>query len=230
MSPTLYRGAAPAPLWLAILLAMLTMLSPFSIDTFFPSLRDIERQFAVSPLATQQLLTAYMLPYALMALVHGPLTDALGRRRIALLGLGAHAAASFACALAPSFAVLLAMRAAQGITAGAGMAVSRAVVRDLYDGPEAQRLLSTMSMIFTLAPAVAPVVGGVLQVNFGWRASFVFVALLAAMLWVAVWRRLPETHPPERRLPFAFVPLARASWNVMRHREFQLLALANALL
>jgi len=150
------NSRAAAPIGLAALLAGLSMLSPFSIDTFFPSFRAISAEFSLSTLEIQQTLTAYLLPYAFMSLVHGPLSDALGRRPVVLAGLVLYAAASLACALAPGFGTLLAFRAMQGMTAGAGFTVSRAIVRDLYEGPQAQRLMALITMIFGLAPAVMP--------------------------------------------------------------------------
>ena len=142
------------PLGLAAVLALLSMVSPFSIDTFFPSFRAMQAEFRLSDLSIQQTLTAYMLPYAVMSLVHGPLSDAFGRRVIVLWGLSLYALASLACAFAPSFYALLAFRALQGMTAGTGLTVGRAIIRDLYDGPEAQRLMSAVTMIFSVAPAI----------------------------------------------------------------------------
>ena len=112
------------PLGLAALLAALSMISPFSIDTFFPSFRAMQQEFGVTGLQMQQTLTAYMLPFAITALVHGPLSDALGRRRVVLWGLAVYVLASAACALAPGFGTLLLFRAAQGMTAGVGMTVA----------------------------------------------------------------------------------------------------------
>jgi MFS transporter, DHA1 family, multidrug resistance protein len=163
-----------------------------------------------------------------MSLVYGPLSDALGRRRVVLLGLGGFALASLACTFAPNFGTLLVFRAAQGMTGGAGMAVSRAVIRDLYEGPAAQRMMSVVTMLFTFAPALAPMIGGWIQSVADWRAVFGFMALLGiAILW-ACWTRLPESHPPEKRLPFRASALVAAAWDVAIHREFQWLAFANA--
>jgi DHA1 family bicyclomycin/chloramphenicol resistance-like MFS transporter len=210
-----------------VLLAFLSILSPFSIDTFFPALRTMQAEFGVTALQIQQTVTAYLLPYAIFSLVHGPLSDALGRRPVVIVGLGAYAIASFACAFAPGFQTLLAFRAVQGMTAGAGMAVGRAVVRDLYDGPEAQRLSNAVTMFFSIAPAIAPVLGGWLFVAFGWRSVFLFLALLGCSILFASWWQLPETLPPERRLPVHAGALAAQSWRIARNPEFLLLACAS---
>jgi DHA1 family bicyclomycin/chloramphenicol resistance-like MFS transporter len=210
----------------AVLLAALSMVSPFSIDTFFPSFHALAEQFGLSKWALQQTLTVYMLPLSLMSLVQGPLSDAIGRRRVILFGLVAYTAASIGCTLAPTFGMLLVFRALQGTSAGVGMIVGRAVIRDLYDGPQAQKLLSLVTMIFGFAPAVAPVIGGWIHVALGWRSVFGFMALFGAVLGLASYFALPETHPPERR-PRLHVPeLARMAWRIARNREFLLLAIA----
>lgn len=211
---------------LAVLLAALSMASPFSIDTFFPSFHAIAAQFGVSKWALQQTLTVYMLPLSLMSLVQGPLSDAIGRRRVIVIGLLIYTGASIGCTFAPTFGMLLVFRALQGTSAGVGMIVGRAVIRDLYQGPQAQKLLSLVTMIFAFAPAVAPVIGGWIHVFWGWRAVFGFMALFGATLALASYFKLPETHPPERR-PRLHVPeLARTAWRIAGHREFLLLAIA----
>ncbi len=216
----------PQYLELAVLLAALAMVSPFSIDTFFPSFRAIEADLDVSRWQMQQTLTAYMLPYAVTALFHGPLSDALGRRPVIIWGLSFYTLGSLACVLTPNFNSLLVFRALQGATAGAGMVVGRAIVRDLYEGPQAQRLMSLVTLIFGVAPALAPVVGGWIHVVLGWRAVFAFLALFGLTLVIASHIRLPETHAPERRVPFSLPELAATSFRVIRDRQFLLLALA----
>jgi len=224
---TAVRNAVP--LGLAAVLALLSMISPFSIDTFFPSFRAMQAEFRLSDLSIQQTLTAYMLPYAVMSLVHGPMSDAFGRRVIVLWGLSLYALASLACAFAPTFYALLAFRALQGMTAGTGLTVGRAIIRDLYDGPEAQRLMSAVTMIFSVAPAIAPLIGGWIHVAFGWRAVFGFLAALGVAVVLASWVKLPETLPPQRRTAASFGGLAALSWRIMRTREFVMLALAGGL-
>ncbi len=211
---------------LAVLLAALSMAGPFSIDTFFPSFHAIAEHFSISAWAVQQTLTAYMLPLSFMSLVQGPLSDAIGRRRVIVVGLAVYTAASIGCTVAPTFGTLLVFRALQGSSVGVGVIVGRAVIRDLYDGPQAQKLLSLVTMIFAFAPAVAPVIGGWIHVTLGWRGVFGFMAVFGAILGVASYLKLPETHPPERR-PRLHVPeLARTALLVAGHGEFLLLAFA----
>lgn len=211
---------------LAALLAGLAMLSPFSIDTFFPSFRAIARELAIGEWQVQQTITAYLIPYGLTALLHGPLSDTFGRRPVVIVGLTLYVLASVACALAPGYASLIAFRALQGMTAGTGLIVGRAIIRDLYHGHEAQRLMSAVTFIFGVAPAIAPIVGGWIQVSAGWRAVFGFMVLVGVVLVIASAWALPETHPPSRRLPFHPLRLVRTSWHIASHREFVLLALA----
>src|SRR5262249_28637685 len=180
---------------LAVLLAALSMLSPFSIDTFFPSFHAIAADFSLSKWAVQQTLTVYMLPLSIMSLVQGPLSDAVGRRPVILVGIGLYTLASIGCTLAPSFGTLLAFRALHGVRAGVGVLLGRAVIRALYEGAQAQRLLSLVTMLFAFAPAVAPVIGGWIHVTFGWHGVFAFMVLFGASLGTATYVTLPETHP-----------------------------------
>lgn len=214
---------------LAALIAGLAMVSPFSIDTFFPSFRAISAEFHLTDWQIQQTITVYMLPYAVMALVHGPISDAIGRRPVVIVGIFLYALSSAVCAFAPSFTVLLVCRAVQGMTAGAGLVVGRAVIRDLHEGPQAQRLMATITMIFGIAPAIAPVIGGWIHVALGWRSVFGFMVLLGLALMLASWVRLPETHPHSRRVPFDLRRLAATSWRILSDRHFQLLALASGI-
>lgn len=211
---------------LAALLAALTMVSPFSIDTFFPSFHAIAADFSLSKWAVQQTLTVYMLPLSIMSLVQGPLADAVGRRPVILAGLSVYTLASVGCTFAPNFGTLLAFRALQGISAGVGMIVGRAVIRDLYEGPQAQKLLSLVTMLFAFAPTVAPVIGGWIHVTLGWHGVFGFMALFGAALGLATYVLLPETHPKEKRAHLHVGALARIAWSIVQHREFLLLAMA----
>lgn len=207
---------------MALLLAALSALGPFSIDTYLPSFHDIAEKLGATQLEVQQTLSAYLLAFALMTLWHGAISDRFGRRRVILITLGLFGLASIGCAVATSIGQLWFWRAMQGITAGAGIVISRAIVRDLFDGPPAQRLMSHITMLFALAPAVAPVIGGWLQTFFGWRSIFAFLVLSTAALWFAVWKMLPETLPPEKRQSLKPGYLARTYWKVMSSPRFLL--------
>ncbi|MGE5386169.1 MAG: multidrug effflux MFS transporter [Betaproteobacteria bacterium] len=211
---------------IALLLASLSALGPFSIDTYLPSFPEIAQSLNATPVQVQQTLTAYLLPFAFMALWHGAISDALGRRRVVLWSLALFGLASLGCALATRIEHLWILRAAQGVTAGAGMVVGRAIVRDLFDGPEAQRLMSHVAMTFAIAPAIAPVLGGWLHTWFGWRSVFLFMTLLALTLTLVCWRYLPETLPVERRQSLRPGYLGRSYGSVMTHPAFLAAALA----
>jgi DHA1 family bicyclomycin/chloramphenicol resistance-like MFS transporter len=210
---------------LVALLAALVMVSPFSVDTFYPSFPAIASEFSLSDWQMQQTITIYMLPFALMTLVQGPLSDALGRRPVVLFGLLVYAMASVACVFAPNYVSLLVFRALQGMSAGVGMAVGRAIVRDLHDGPEAQRLMSTITMIFGVAPALAPVIGGWIHVLLGWRSVFGFMVAIGVVLAIVTYLRLPETHPPDRRVALHIGELASTVRTIASNPLFMLLAI-----
>ena len=170
---------------LPLLVAGLATIGPFTIDTYLPSFPAIAAEMQTTEVLVQQTLTAYLIPFAFMMLFHGAISDAVGRRPVILLGLGGYVIASIGCALAPNMHVLLICRAMQGLVAGASTSLSRAVVRDAYQGVEAQRLMARVMLIFSIAPAIAPVIGGGLQAWFGWRANFWFLALFGAVLVVS---------------------------------------------
>jgi len=214
---------------LAVLLGGLSMVSPFSIDTFFPAFHAMERALHVDAPSLQQVITAYMVPFAFASLVHGPLSDAIGRRPVMIWGMGLYTVGSIACTLAPNYESLLAARVLQGATAGVGVVIGRSVIRDLYHGARAQKLMSLTTMIFAIAPAVAPIVGGWAHVAFGWRAVFAFMVICGVIFTIAAWWRLPETHPLAARTPFNVRNLVSTSLTVLRHPEFLMLAFAAAI-
>ena len=207
---------------IALLLAALAAIGPFSVDTYLPSLHDIGDSLHASPLDVQQTLTTYLLMFSVMSLWHGAISDALGRRRIILLSLWLFSLASLGCLFATRIEHLWLLRGLQGFAACAGVVVSRAIVRDLFSGPAAQRLMSHITMIFAIAPAIAPVIGGHLQSWFGWRSVFVFLALMGVALLAACSWRLPETLPLERRQSLHPVYLGKAYWRTMTSPLFLL--------
>lgn len=211
---------------LAVLLAALASVGPFSIDAYLPSMSEIARALRVDSLTVQQTLTAYMLPFAVMSLWHGAISDAFGRRRVVLWGTALFALASIGCAVASSIQMLITFRALQGIAAGAGVVVGRAVVRDRFHGPEAQRVMSQVALTFALAPALAPVVGGWLEVWFGWRSVFVFLAFFGIGCWALSRFWLAESLPPEKRQSFRPMFLLHSYIRVLTSGRFVALTLA----
>ena len=211
---------------LALILGALAMLGPFSIDTIFPAFAVMERELGVGKVAMQQTISLYLLGYAAMSLVHGPLSDALGRRPVILWGIAVFALASVGCALAPTLPILLAFRALQGLSAGVGLIVGRAVVRDALDGDDAQRLMSHISMIFGIAPAIAPIIGGWILGWSNWQAIFWFLSAFALVLMAATALGLPESHPADARLPMNLRAMGTAYRGILSSGRFRLLALA----
>jgi DHA1 family bicyclomycin/chloramphenicol resistance-like MFS transporter len=213
-------GNQQAPRGIALLLAALAALGPFAIDAYLPSFPEMTENLGATQLEMQQTLTAFLLPFAIMTLWHGAISDALGRRRVILAALALFGLASAGGMLATRIEHLWLLRAVQGISAGAGMVVGRAIVRDLFDGAPAQRLMSQITMMFAFAPAVAPLIGGWLQSWFGWRSVFAFLALMTLALWTACWRLLPETLPPEKRQSLRPGYLGRTYWKVLSSPRF----------
>lgn len=184
---------------LSFTVALLAMLAPFSIDTYLPSFPDIGREFSVSSVVLQQTLSFYLLAFATMMLVYGPLSDAYGRKAVVLVSTAVYVASSIGCALAPDIHWLLLMRIGQGLSASGALVVGRAIIRDAFAGAAAQRVMSQVMLIFALAPAVAPVIGGWLHDAFGWRSVFWFLVVLGLAVWLWAALLLPETLPPVGR-------------------------------
>jgi DHA1 family bicyclomycin/chloramphenicol resistance-like MFS transporter len=213
---------------LALLLGGLAMFGPFAIDTMFPAFPAIEAEFAVSAVAMQQSISVYLIGYAMMSMFHGPLSDAAGRKPVILWGVAAFLAASVGCALARDLPQLLIFRALQGMSAGAGLIVGRAIIRDCLDGDDAQRLMSHITMIFGIAPAVAPVVGGWILGWSDWRTIFWFLTAfsIALLVLTAVW--LPETHPKANRIPLKLRTLYHGNRAILSNKQFLLLSIAGS--
>ena len=221
--------APPNSRRLAPLLAALAMFGPFAIDTMFPAFPAIAAQLQASPLAMQQTLSVYMIAYALMSLLHGPLSDSLGRRNVILAGVGIFTLASIGCAMSTTIGELLAFRALQGMSAGAGMIVGRAIIRACFEGAAAQQLMSTVSMIFGIAPAIAPIIGGWIIAFAHWPMIFWFLAAFSGLLGLACVLLLPETHPQDKRMALSIGGMARSYLAILRDPVFLPLVFAGTL-
>ncbi|WP_312305507.1 multidrug effflux MFS transporter [Pulveribacter sp.] len=220
----LWRG----PRWaLAVLLALLGMVGPFSIDTYLPAFGAIARSLDATPVGMQQTLSAYLFGFAFMTLFHGSLSDGFGRRPVVLWGLAIFTLASAGCALAQSIGQLIFFRALQGLSAGAGIVVSRAVIRDIYPPAQAQQVMSQVTIFFGVAPAIAPMVGGWLSAHLDWHSVFWFLTGVGLFLWLANWRLLPESLPSAQRQPLHMGHLMRGYWELGTSPRFVLLALAS---
>ncbi|TPG45616.1 Bcr/CflA family efflux MFS transporter [Rhodanobacter glycinis] len=202
------------------LLAALSMIGPFSIDAVFPAFPLIGARFAVDATALQQLISVYLITYAAMSLFHGAISDAIGRKPVMVAGMLVYALASVGAALSTSFAMLLACRGLQGMCAGAGLVVGRAVIRDSLEGAAAQRLMSQVMMIFGVAPVIAPMIGALLLPLGGWHGIFWTLAGFTTLLALALAWQLEESHPPEQRNRFAPRPLLASYLSFSRDRPF----------
>lgn len=210
---------------LSVVLASLAALAPFAIDTYLPAFPTLENALHGTSLELQQSLTFYLLPYALMTLWHGAISDSIGRITTIKWGLGVFVLASIGCAYAQNVETLWFFRALQGISGGAGNVVARAMVRDLFEGPQAQRVMATVQMLFGIAPAVAPIIGGFL-LGIHWQAIFIFLALYSAVsLWAAI-RYLPETMPKAKRMPLSAKQVIKDYRIIFGDKEFNYVVFA----
>ena len=217
-----------APRWaLAMLLALLGMLGPFSIDTYLPAFGGIVESTGATPAQMQQTLSAYLFGFAAMNLFHGALSDSFGRRPVILWGIAVFTLASVGCALSDTIGALVLFRALQGLSTGAGTVVSRAIIRDMFAPADAQRVMAQVTIYFGVAPAIAPIIGGWLFVTLGWHSIFWFLAVLGALLWLANWRLLPETLHETHRQPFEVASLLRAYRALGSDPRFLALCLAS---
>ena len=223
-SKTLWKG----PRWaLPVLLACLGMLGPFSIDTYLPAFAGIAQSIGATPVQMQQTLSAYLFGFAVMNLFHGALSDGLGRRPVVLWGVAVFTLASAGCALSESIGQLVFFRALQGMSAGAGMVVSRAVIRDMFPPADAQRVMAQVTIYFGVAPAVAPMVGGFLFIHANWHSIFWFLTAVGVVLWWANFKLLPETLHDSQKQPLNVHNLMQGYKALGSSPRFLMLALAS---
>jgi DHA1 family bicyclomycin/chloramphenicol resistance-like MFS transporter len=214
---------------LIVLLAALSMLGALSIDAYLPALPAIAEEFGTALAGVQQTLTAYVFGFAVMTLFYGTLSDSFGRRSVVLVSLLFYLAGTVGVALAPSLEAMIFFRLLQGLSAGGGAVVARAMVADLYAGAEAHRIMSWINVVFGAAPALAPIIGGWLLAGFGWRAIFWFIAAFTIVLTVGCAWRLPESLPADRRQVFRLREVLGGYWEVGSHGFFLLRSLSTAL-
>jgi DHA1 family bicyclomycin/chloramphenicol resistance-like MFS transporter len=215
----------PHSIFIVYALAALAALAPFAIDTYLPAFHVMGEALAATDVEIQQSLTFYLLPYAAMTLWHGAISDSIGRITTIKWGLSIFVLASIGCAFAPNVETLWFFRALQGASGGAGNTVARAMVRDLFDGPQAQRVMATVQMLFGIAPAVAPIIGGFL-LGIHWQAIFIFLAIYAGIsLWAAV-KFLPETMPPDKRMPLSAKTVISSYKTIFSDHEYAKVVIA----
>jgi DHA1 family bicyclomycin/chloramphenicol resistance-like MFS transporter len=211
----------PGTFGLTLLLAMLTALGPLSMDMYLPSLPDIAHVLGAPVARTQLTISSYLIGFAVGQMIYGPLSDRYGRRPVLLAAVALYLASTLACAAAQSVDLLIAARLLQGISGSGAIVLARAIVRDVYSGVQAARELSLMGSISATAPIVAPMIGGVLQAGFGWRANFICMSVGGLIALLVAGRLLPETLRPDNRAsPLSFFSMMRGYGAVARHRGF----------
>jgi DHA1 family bicyclomycin/chloramphenicol resistance-like MFS transporter len=185
----------PDSLAVAALLTTLVAFGPISTDLYLPSLPSLRAVFDTDVARVQLTLSVFLAAFAVGQLIYGPLSDRFGRRPVLLGGVTVYFLAGLACASAPSIEALIAGRFVQAVGACSGVVLARAVVRDVYGRERAAKVFAYMGAAMALAPLVGPVIGGYLQIWFGWRASFLCLAAFGAASLAAVWLMLAETNP-----------------------------------
>ncbi|MEU3986540.1 multidrug effflux MFS transporter [Streptomyces sp. NPDC026672] len=203
-----------------LMLGSLVAVGPLTTDMYLPALPAVARQLDTSAASVQLTLTATLIGLALGQLVAGPMSDALGRRKPLLIGLGVHIVASALCAVAPNLAVLDALRMLQGLGAATSTVITMAMVRDLYEGARAAGLLSRLMLVMGVAPILAPTFGGVVLTATSWRGVFVVLAALSVVITVVTARALPETLPAQRRRSGGLGQSMKDYATLLRDRRF----------
>jgi len=214
---------------LIIILGAISALTPFAIDMYLPAMPSIAKEFSVSAGDIQITLTAYMAGFAIGQLLHGPLADSFGRKPVLLIGTLLFTLASILSALSPSIEMLIWTRVAQGFAGAAAAVVIQAIVRDMFDKEEFARTMSFIVLVMTLAPLIAPLLGGYMAVWFGWRSIFWLIALIALLVIAAITIKIPETLAVEKRQPFRVRSVLYNYRSIVKSADAMLLILTGAL-
>ena len=191
-------------LQLAIVLGLITAVGPFAIDMYLPALPSIGGALHATPAAVQMSLMVFFITLGVCQLVYGPLSDIFGRKMPIYVGLAIFTIGSVGCAFAPNVNVLIGFRVLQALGACAGMVVPRAIVRDLYTGDDATRLMSLLMLVVSISPLLAPLTGSFNIAGFGWRGVFWALTVAGAIAFLLAATQLQETREIRHR--------AESSW------------------
>ena len=208
-----------------LILASLTALAPFAIDTYLPAFEVMEYDLATNSNFIQQTLTFYLVPYTIMTIFHGAISDSIGRIKTIKYGMSLFILGSIGCVFATNIEMLWISRLIQGVGAGAGNVVARAMVRDLYSGATAQKVMATIQIIFGIAPAIAPMVGGLL-LGISWQAIFIFLIIYSVLITIFSVNFLPETISKQNQLPFNFESVLSRYRDLLNDNNYIFLILA----
>jgi DHA1 family bicyclomycin/chloramphenicol resistance-like MFS transporter len=225
--------AAPQPKagWgLILLLGSISAMGPLAIDMYLPTMPAIARNLHADMSQVQRTLSSYFVGLAIGQLIYGTLSDRWGRKRPMLFGLAVFALASVGCALATSVRALMVLRFLQALGGCAEMVISRAIVRDRFNGREATRVFASLMLVMGAAPIVAPLLGGFFVTHGGWRTSFWLLAAISCACFACVLFNLRESLPPGRRLVHGPSDIARVFASLLRHQHFMAHTLSGSLL
>lgn len=195
---------------MALILGLLSCVGPFAIDMYLPALPVMAESFGAPVEAAQYTLMSFFIAFGVCQLFYGPASDMFGRKPPLYFGLVLFALASIGCALAPTIEWLIALRFVQGVGAAAVMSIPRAIIRDRYTGTKATRLMTTVMLVISISPMLAPLAGSALIGPFGWPSVFVAVTLATVASLLVAGFGLPETLQPADRVPFRFGAMLRA--------------------
>lgn len=205
------------------LLVAQSALSILSGVAYVPSFPAMAEEFAVPIADIQATLTVYFLALAGGQIIIGPMSDHMGRRPIMIAGLMVSTLGAIACAFAPSIELVMLARILQALGSCAGFVVTRAVIREIFPREDASRAMSYLTAGVALAPAAAPILGGFIQDSFGWRATFIFLGLVASATLALLYRKLPETNPGANvraRETHFFAHMIMSYSRLLRSRSF----------
>ena len=210
---------------LTLIAALLSMIGPFSIDTYLPSFPAIEASFDISRALLSQSMSVYLFAFAISTLLWGPISDRIGRRLVILGSLLLYISASIGCAFANGLDEFLLFRTFQGFAASGGFIASRAMIRDAHDTENAHRAMSHVIFLFSVAPAIAPVLGAWLQNNYGWRSVFWFLGAFGILLYVMT-SFIKETLELKHRQSIHPNDVIKIYLKILKHRQFISLVLS----
>lgn len=204
---------------LTVIAALLAMIGPFTIDAYLPSFPDIEIEFGISRAVLLQSLGIYLLATAISTLIWGPMADRIGRRLVVLISMSGYTLGSVGCALADGADSFMFFRVVQGLAASGGFIAGRAMIRDAHDAKSAHRAMSQVMLLFALAPAAAPVLGGWLHDMFGWRSVFWFLSIFGCLLTLMGYF-ISETLVPELRRSIHPSAVMKVYFRALKHPRF----------
>ena len=214
---------------MVLIVAFISMIGPFSIDAYLPSFPSIEADFLSTRAMLSQTIAIYMIATAISALFWGALSDRFGRRVVIIASLTLYSLASLNCALASNYSEFFLSRVLQGIAASGGLVAGRAMVRDVYNSQDAQRVMAYVLMMFAFAPAIAPVIGGWLHHLFGWRSVFYFLGLYGLIMLIVAMVSVQESLPDSHRQSFHPLHVIKNYFRTLKHLRFLFLVMALAI-